>query len=303
MTQAGKKRRGRNKKKIIIDPSTVVLPESLINNTYEETEEFIMFIPLRDFKRSNHLDGFGTVDANAPFESGEVIHETEIPIFTSDAESKKKPPKAKGFNVRSVDYDPETETVSILIEPGRLYKMKKEDFGSYFVLYGSSKRLTVKAQYNNKNNSSYELVKSVEREYNPKVPELNDGSYVCWWDGHPFVGPVIPMPKDHKRDSFKVKGCFCSYNCALAYIEAFEQSAVNRYKSLLSYFYKKMSGDNSYPNILPAGPLELLRVRGGSMEIDEYRQSFRKRFERGNVSLEYTNEYIYTFPRPEVATS
>lgn len=92
----------------------------------------------------------------------------------------------------------------------------------------------------------------------------------CWWDTHPFEGVPIPYPKDYSRNlkKFFVRGCFCSFNCALAYL----QSVNPRRTSLLNYFYFLWTGKRD--PIKAAPPRETLRIFGGVLTIEQFRRNF-----------------------------
>ena len=94
----------------------------------------------------------------------------------------------------------------------------------------------------------------------------------CWWCCHQFdTFPVCaPFKYDIKSKVFKVKGCFCSFNCAKAYIDT---DRMIRDKSLLNLLKKILTEDISY-NIKKALPREILKKFGGPMSIQEYRESF-----------------------------
>ncbi|HEY9701927.1 MAG TPA: hypothetical protein V6C58_05755 [Allocoleopsis sp.] len=94
----------------------------------------------------------------------------------------------------------------------------------------------------------------------------------CWWCCHYFdTYPVcIPTKYIQKKHLFSVKGCFCSFNCAKAYI-----IKENKVKdcSLLYFMYKKIKGEN-YTYIKPSPKKEILKKFGGHVSIEEYRDSF-----------------------------
>lgn len=111
----------------------------------------------------------------------------------------------------------------------------------------------------------------------------------CWWCCYEFDTIPIPLPMKLLKDKngeevFKVKGCFCSFNCCKAY------SRQNKmYKQdLILYFFKKMffvanSSDKKeyYKNdtvynfdIKQAPDKYLLSIFGGPLTIKEFRESF-----------------------------
>jgi hypothetical protein len=118
----------------------------------------------------------------------------------------------------------------------------------------------------------------------------------CWWCCYGFDTIPIPLPKkinNYQRtntisksmnptdiENFEVKGCFCSFNCALAYSNTYN-SRNSQY--LILFFFKKIyklnnpSALNEYIrsfSIKPAPPKEVLEIFGGPISISVYRESF-----------------------------
>ena len=105
---------------------------------------------------------------------------------------------------------------------------------------------------------------------------------LCWWCCHQFdTYPVyLPVFYDKKRERYKVKGCFCSFNCCYSY--AFNDRTVKD-KSLVKMMYKTLTG-KSEP-IIRAPAKEILKSFGGSISIEEFRSH--------GVTAEYS---IYRYP-------
>src|SRR6185312_11606305 len=66
----------------------------------------------------------------------------------------------------------------------------------------------------------------------------------CWWCCHPFDSfPVyLPVKYHPKTKQFKVKGCFCSFNCVMAY-GLTERRTFDEAKSLTRMLYRAMTGN------------------------------------------------------------
>ena len=99
-------------------------------------------------------------------------------------------------------------------------------------------------------------------------------SIYCMWDCHPFDGPQCSIPTRYVDGKFYLYGCFCSFNCAMAYI--FDQKSSIKWEQypLLLLLYKKITGDD-YANIKIAPPRHLLKIFGGTHLIEEFRKNFR----------------------------
>lgn len=95
----------------------------------------------------------------------------------------------------------------------------------------------------------------------------------CWWCCHPFEGMPCALPEVYRRDKFYVCGVYCSFNCAASY--NFSKNDGDdmwmRY-SLLNLMYKKMYG-TKFVKIGLAPPREVLKMFGGYMCIEEFRET------------------------------
>ena len=79
------------------------------------------------------------------------------------------------------------------------------------------------------------------------------------------------------KDYYTVVGCFCTFNCCLAYINDHRHDPVyTQSKELLMGIFYKMYNTSE---LRPAHPWTLLKAYGGTMSIDEFR---------------YTSNNVYT---------
>lgn len=92
----------------------------------------------------------------------------------------------------------------------------------------------------------------------------------CWWCCHQFdTYPVCcPVKYNQKEDLFSVVGCFCSFNCAKAY----SNKEYNSKYSMISFLYKKIQSE--FKNIKEAPTKTVLKMFGGPLTIEEYRDTF-----------------------------
>lgn len=95
-------------------------------------------------------------------------------------------------------------------------------------------------------------------------------SVSCWWCCHPFDDYPVCAPEkyDGLRDIFKVKGCFCSFNCA----KAFMKNERNPSIYLCNSYIKRLLGH--VPDIIPAPSRYTLKMFGGPLSIEEFRSTF-----------------------------
>jgi hypothetical protein len=84
------------------------------------------------------------------------------------------------------------------------------------------------------------------------------------------------LPEVYRKDKFYVSGVFCSFNCSASYNFSKNdgEDMWMRY-SLLNLMYKKMYG-NRFVKIGMAPPREVLKMFGGYMCIDEFRETSLK---------------------------
>lgn len=101
------------------------------------------------------------------------------------------------------------------------------------------------------------------------------GSY-CWWCCHPFDNVPCGIPDDYNEANgvFHLYGCFCSFNCCLAYIIQNLDEKKWEKAALLHLLYKKTHNRDDV--IIPAMRKELLIAFGGHLTIDEFRNSSNK---------------------------
>lgn len=156
------------------------------------------------------------------------------------------------------------------------------DFG----LFENKKKTNSDHSVIEKNNNVFSKI----TVYNLDIPTINYEKYHCWWDGHTFSGPIIQLPYELKRKGqkndkgqkdlvFFVKGCFCSFNCAKAYNRyQTEVSKRDIRDSLIMYLYREMTNDRVYKIIEEAPPIETLKVRGGYLDISQFRNSVDKKY-------------------------
>jgi hypothetical protein len=93
----------------------------------------------------------------------------------------------------------------------------------------------------------------------------------CWWCSYDFNTVPCAIPEKFYKGKFYVFGCFCSYNCCVAYnLDLNDYKMWERY-SLIKLLYYKITGENV--NIMPAPPRQGLRKFGGVLEIKQFRNN------------------------------
>lgn len=99
----------------------------------------------------------------------------------------------------------------------------------------------------------------------------------CFWDTCDFDNPPIYIPKCFINDKYEVYGCFCSPECAAAYLfkrENIDKSTKFERYHMMNHIYSKIYGYNK--NIkLASDPNYMLEKFLGNLTIQEYRSLLR----------------------------
>lgn len=108
---------------------------------------------------------------------------------------------------------------------------------------------------------------------NLRTNNVSDKNSACFWCTHDFDSPAIYIPKQYYNDMLEVYGCFCSPECACAYLknEDIDNSVKWERYALLNNTYCKVF--NYTKNIKPApNPHYTLEKFYGNLSIQEYRR-------------------------------
>jgi hypothetical protein len=93
----------------------------------------------------------------------------------------------------------------------------------------------------------------------------------CMWDCHPFNTHPCAVPKKYINDIFYLFGNFCSYSCVASYIFHNKTNDMWEQYSLLNLLYRKIY-NTSTVQIKCSPPREVLKIFGGFLSIDEFRE-------------------------------
>jgi len=125
----------------------------------------------------------------------------------------------------------------------------------------------------NKNNDMKDLWKKLKHlQHNLHVNNVNDKKSACFWCTYEFDNPSIYIPKHFIKETYHVYGCFCSPECATAYLmeENIDSSTKFERYHLLNNIYSKIYDYKK--NIKPAPkPYYILEKFYGNLNIQEYR--------------------------------
>jgi hypothetical protein len=122
----------------------------------------------------------------------------------------------------------------------------------------------------NLRNILYEFINANNEKTWPEETSIH-----CWWCCHQFNNIPCALPEYYKKEKFYVYGCFCSFNCCASY--NFSKNDDNMWErfSLLNLMYKKLY-NQKFTKISLAPPRETLKMFGGYLSIEEFRESLIK---------------------------
>jgi hypothetical protein len=131
--------------------------------------------------------------------------------------------------------------------------------------------------YSNKDHDIKGVWKKLKMlEHNLHVNNISDKKSACFWCTYEFDNPPVYIPKYFIKESYHVYGCFCSPECATAYLmeENIDSSAKFERYHLINNIYSKIY--NYDKNIKPApNPYYMLDKYYGNLSIQEYRALLR----------------------------
>lgn len=127
---------------------------------------------------------------------------------------------------------------------------------------------------NETKSSSIVLIQNKLEKLQKKLVFLNDmhNKSNCFWDHHSFKGQPIMLPKYKLNNKYYVYGCFCSPECASAYLfkENIDESLIWERYSLLYELYSPIYNYETVIKLSP-NPFYLLECYYGNLSIEEYR--------------------------------
>jgi hypothetical protein len=128
-----------------------------------------------------------------------------------------------------------------------------------------------------KENDTKEVWKKLKvLEHNLHINNISDKKSACFWCTYEFDNPPVYIPKHFIKDSYHVYGCFCSPECATAYLmeENIDSSSKFERYYLINHIYSKIYDYKK--NIKPApNPYYMLEKYYGNLTIQEYRSLLR----------------------------
>ena len=128
-------------------------------------------------------------------------------------------------------------------------------------------------QEQNRKKGYFELL----RDFVKNEDWLHKTDVCCWWCCHSFETVPLGLPEkyDEMLRKFQVKGVFCSFSCIIAYKNEHKRLRLSDY--LIKFLYNKLTGAFLLDSHLePAPPRCSLKMFGGELTIEEFRNSFKE---------------------------
>jgi len=259
-----------------VEETQAVVEES--QPAVEETQPAEAKLPK---KRGRKPKGGKIIQTNFSLEQNK-IHEPNIIMHLKCGESD----LIQNKFISSIIYEPSI----VPVETFQFENTKTNDLGYSVIDYGV-KDYTSKPNYivtdyteNNQNDekksSSNETdetrqiwAKLNELTYQLHTNSISDKKSACFWCTCDFDNPTILIPKFELNKMYHCYGCFCSPECATAYLfeEPVDTSTRFERYHLLNHIYCKIY--NYEKNIKPApNPYYLLNKYYGNLSIQEYRK-------------------------------
>jgi hypothetical protein len=196
----------------------------------------------------------------------------------------RKPKGGKIITITEGDNKPNTYSSNVIVH----LKCKKTDLGFNEDEISTLSNNSGVTSYEDNNTEQFHVIEEKKidnkKNINEKLKDLqaklhnnvvNETDSACFWCTYNFSNLPVSIPKFEINGTYHVYGCFCSPECATAYLmnENIDSSIKFERYHLLCYIYSKIYEYKS--NIKPApDPHYTLKKYFGNLTIDEYRELF-----------------------------
>ena len=120
----------------------------------------------------------------------------------------------QGYEIQSFNFQPTNQlTYNIINSESNNFNKQEEAKNVYDVIDYDDDDISVKE------NDAKEVCKKLKvLEHNLHINNISDKKSACFWCTYDFDNPPVYIPKHFIKDSYHVYGCFCSPECAAAYL-------------------------------------------------------------------------------------
>ena len=160
-------------------------------------------------------------------------------------------------------YDQSTMVYKEIDKLDKLSKKKTPDNKQSIVIQDKNIKIKKNLKY-----IMYEFIDSNNRKSWPMKVNTH-----CLWCCHSFQNIPIAIPYKKKKEVFHLCGNFCSFNCAASHIFSTTEDYTTKWEkfSLLHLLRKQLIEIDINKKIILAPPKEILKIFGGFVDIDEFR--------------------------------
>lgn len=176
----------------------------------------------------------------------------------------------QGSEIQSFNFQPTNQlTFDIINSEQNSYNKQEQHIEYDEIDYDDDKSV--------KENDNKEVWKKLKiLQHNLHINNVYDKKSACFWCTYEFDNPPVYIPKHYIKDSYHVYGCFCSPECATAYLmeESIDSSSKFERYHLINHIYSKIYDYKK--NVKPApNPYYMLEKYYGNLNIQEYRSLLR----------------------------
>ena len=214
-----------------------------------------------------------------------ILHLKVTEHNNSSTQTKTKTKKEKQQNLLSIEKEQSSKQDKITAHSessnesatsiAGLLNMLKEKENIINILSKKIKELSYnKSDISNKSDANIKTQKNDLKLINYKSHKIiiaDKTDIACWWCTYQFKTVPCFIPEKMYNKTYYVFGCFCSYNCALAYILDMKDGRTHIRTSLLKNLHKTIFEKE---HIECAPPREILKKFGGIITIEDFRNSF-----------------------------
>lgn len=115
-----------------------------------------------------------------------------------------------------------------------------------------------------------------------KLPTRTD--IACFWCSHSFEGVPCIVPEREEKGIYRVYGNFCCPECAVAYLLEETVDSTTRWERM-ALLHRIYGAFYNYKRIFPAPARASLKLFGGPMSIQSYRNTLRERKVRVDIQI------------------
>jgi hypothetical protein len=115
-----------------------------------------------------------------------------------------------------------------------------------------------------------------------KLPTHTD--IACFWCSHTFEGMPCIVPEREEKGIYRVYGNFCCPECAVAYLLEETVDSTTRWERM-ALLHRIYGAFYNYKRIFPAPARASLKLFGGPMSIQSYRNTLKERKVRVDIQV------------------